>query len=57
MFPRPSESVNVATPELTTIGPFAPFAPRWMWRPEIVTEPGHGRFVPRSLGAPAAVAT
>jgi dihydropyrimidinase len=26
-------------------------------RGEIRTEPGHGRFVPRSLGAPAAVAT
>jgi len=26
-------------------------------RGEIVTQPGHGRFVPRSLGAPAAVAS
>jgi dihydropyrimidinase len=24
---------------------------------EIVTQPGHGRFIPRSLGAPAPVAT
>jgi len=26
-------------------------------RGEIKTQPGHGRFTPRSLGAPAAVAT
>jgi serine/threonine protein kinase len=26
-------------------------------RGEILTQPGHGRFVPRSLGAPAAVAS
>ena len=26
-------------------------------RGEIMTQPGHGRFVPRSLGAPAPVAT